>query len=96
MLDIVTCEDRQKAAILVNSDEGAFLATSECFAGERHLLKVSETGLLMTAVTKSNEIGFAVGLSDSSFKAARFRLNGANEAIKHVMGHLKQADNYSL
>ena len=77
------CEEGSKYPALVNADEGAYYIELVC--GDKmdgqHLMFVSDFDQIDKIVRSSERIGIVMPMQGDEFKAVRFSLRGATEAL---------------
>ena len=88
--DSGTCEDGSKYPALLNSASGAFALTTVCRKIEsdsgkpRFVLVINELDQVLDAMIKDHTLGIVIPMASGMFKAARFSLEGSNEALAAV------------
>lgn len=78
------CEDKMKIAILMNAKSGSALINATCSVnGSRHELLLSPYDSVRSGLTSGDMVGFAIPLESGSFRAVRFSLKGAVDALNY-------------
>jgi hypothetical protein len=94
----IKCEDKAKYPMLVNSDSGSFAIEGTCTLNKGNYEHILTPYIQIRDVLVKGEgiFGIAIPMASGEFKAIRFKLRGASEAMLEVTAKTKKLGDSKL